>query len=89
MTLLALGPLTNVALAIRMYSSFLDDLQQLIILGGSSEGVGNTRPGIEFNFATDPAANYIVFNASALKPAILVPYETTLRAKRSMVRLGD
>ncbi|XP_015517397.2 uncharacterized protein C1683.06c-like [Neodiprion lecontei] len=83
-TLLALGPLTNVAMAIRMYSSFIDELQQLIILGGSSEGVGNVRPGIEYNFAVDPAANYIVLNASMSKPAILLPYETSERAKTTM-----
>ncbi|XP_046735084.1 uncharacterized protein C1683.06c-like isoform X2 [Diprion similis] len=83
-TLLALGPLTNVAMAIRMYSPFIDELQQLIILGGSSEGVGNVRPGIEYNFAVDPAANYIVLNASTSKPAILLPYEASERAKTTM-----
>ncbi|XP_046467589.1 uncharacterized protein [Neodiprion pinetum] len=79
-TILALGPLTNIALAIRIYPEFLEKLQQLIVMGGSTEGRGNTQPGIEFNFAADPAANFIVFNSSTSRPTTLISRETTRRA---------
>ncbi|XP_012259071.1 pyrimidine-specific ribonucleoside hydrolase RihA-like isoform X2 [Athalia rosae] len=79
-TLLALGPLTNIALAIRMYPEFLEKLQQLIVMGGSTEGRGNMKPSIEFNFFADPSANHIVLS-SASKPITLVPLETTKRAR--------
>ncbi|KAG8228828.1 hypothetical protein J437_LFUL008324 [Ladona fulva] len=63
-TLIALGPLTNVALAIRMDSGFLNKLKKLVVLGGSVKGVGNMFPGIEFNFYVDPHAARIVFNST-------------------------
>jgi inosine-uridine nucleoside N-ribohydrolase len=37
-TLLCLGPLTNLALAIRLDPSFLSKLKQLVVMGGSVEG---------------------------------------------------
>ncbi|XP_046735092.1 uncharacterized protein C1683.06c-like [Diprion similis] len=80
LTILALGPLTNIALAVRIYPEFLDNLEELIVMGGSIEGRGNSQPGIEFNFAADPAANFIVFNSSTSKPTTVVSLESTLRA---------
>ncbi|XP_046735091.1 probable uridine nucleosidase 2 [Diprion similis] len=80
LTILALGPLTNIALAVRIYPEFLDNLEELIVMGGSTEGRGNSQPGIEFNFAADPAANFVVFNSSTSRPTILIPRETTRRA---------
>ncbi|PNF15370.1 hypothetical protein B7P43_G00929 [Cryptotermes secundus] len=81
-TLLCLGPLTNLALAIRLDPSFLTKLKQLVVMGGSVEGVGNIRSGIEFNFFVDPEAAFIVFNSTDttdgdIQPIILVPLETT------------
>lgn len=84
-TLVALGPLTNIALAIRLYPSFLDKLQQLIILGGSTEGLGMGKPGIEFNFLADPAANFIVFNSSTSRPTTLITFETAERSAQRLV----
>lgn len=81
-TLLCLGPLTNLALAIRLDPSFLTKLKHLVVMGGSVEGVGNIKPGIEFNFFVDPEAAFIVFNstdttAGDIQPIILVPLEST------------
>lgn len=84
-TIVCLGPLTNIALAIRMYPEFLDKVQQIISMGGSTEGQGNYRPGLEFNYAADPNANYVVFNSSQSKLTILVPLETIRRTGVSMV----
>ncbi|XP_046414389.1 probable uridine nucleosidase 2 [Neodiprion fabricii] len=79
-TILALGPLTNIALAIRIYPKFLEKLQQLIVMGGSTEGRGNAQPGMEFNFVADPVANFIVFNSSTPRLTTLISLETTKRA---------
>ncbi|GLH11919.1 Uncharacterized protein GBIM_16625 [Gryllus bimaculatus] len=77
-TVLATGPLTNLALAIRMDPEFLNNLKQLVIMGGSSDGIGNVKPATEFNFFLDPEADFIVFNSSRneSKPIYLVPWET-------------
>lgn len=63
LTLLTLGPLTNVALAIRLDPSFLEGLQSLVVMGGSVDGRGNTTPSAEFNVFVDPEAAAIVFDA--------------------------
>ncbi|KAJ4436326.1 hypothetical protein ANN_18957, partial [Periplaneta americana] len=80
LTLLALGPLTNVALAIRLDSGFLSNLKNIVVMGGSVEGVGNALPGIEFNFYIDPVAAHIVFNSSdSAQPIYMLPLETVLQ----------
>jgi purine nucleosidase len=79
-TLLTLGPLTNIALAIQLYPAFLTDIKQVVIMGGAVDGRGNTSPPAEFNIAADPEAARIVFNAcarSGLQP-YLISWETTL-----------
>jgi purine nucleosidase len=72
-----MGPLTNIALAIRMDESFLLKLKKIIIMGGTVEGIGNTAPGVEFNFHVDPEANHIVLNGSEHKEGsmFLLPWE--------------
>ncbi|XP_049961073.1 uncharacterized protein LOC126481391 [Schistocerca serialis cubense] len=80
-TLLALAPLTNIALAIRKDPSFIQNVKQVAVLGGSVEGVGNRKPGVEFNIFMDPEAASIVFsslaeNTSESKQVLLTPWET-------------
>ncbi|XP_063221409.1 uncharacterized protein LOC134530488 isoform X2 [Bacillus rossius redtenbacheri] len=80
-TVVCLGPLTNLALAIRLDPMFLTKVQRVVVLGGSAEGVGNMKPGVEFNFYMDPEADFIVLNStdttnSKIKPIDLVPWET-------------
>jgi len=58
--ILAVGPLTNVALAIRREPSIVRAVKRLVIMGGSipslSDGGGNITPAAEFNFWVDPEA---------------------------------
>ncbi|XP_048388083.1 nucleoside hydrolase-like [Stegostoma tigrinum] len=61
-SLIAVGPLTNVALAIKMDPTFSTKLKHLYIMGGNMEGIGNTTICGEFNFASDPEAASIVLN---------------------------
>ncbi len=59
-TIVAIGPLTNIAQAIRAESEFAANLKQLIIMGGAiaalPDGAGNITPNAEFNFWVDPEA---------------------------------
>ncbi|XP_076756606.1 inosine-uridine preferring nucleoside hydrolase [Xylocopa sonorina] len=73
-TLLSIGPSTNVATAIALEPSFLKRLKNHIILGASVSGVGNVLPNVEYNFYQDPEANYIVMNKTAI--SVLFPWET-------------
>ncbi len=58
-TLVATGPLTNVALAVRRQPG---QVREFVIMGGSA-GRGNLTPAAEFNIAADPEAAAIVFGA--------------------------
>jgi inosine-uridine nucleoside N-ribohydrolase len=61
-TLIATGPLTNIALAVRRYPSLVQQVADFVIMGGSA-GRGNTTPAAEFNIWCDPEAAAIVFGA--------------------------
>lgn len=61
-TLVCLGPLTNIAMAIRMNREFGTWLKDCYIMGGNHEGKGNITVSAEFNFYCDPEAAYVVLN---------------------------
>ena len=59
-TLVAIGPLTNIAEAINRDKNFANNIKKLVIMGGG-DNVGNITPYAEFNFYKDPVAAKIVF----------------------------
>jgi inosine-uridine nucleoside N-ribohydrolase len=75
LTLIATGPLTNVARALQADGAVLRRLRGLTIMGGAIRVPGNVSPVAEFNFAVDPEAAAIVL-ASGL-PITLVPLDVT------------
>lgn len=77
-TLIGIGPLTNIAMAIRLDPTFRVNLKHLFVLGGSVDGYGNLGAGIEFNFALDPEATFIVFKSTddGIEPLIMFPWDT-------------
>ncbi len=68
-TLVALGPLTNVAQALRLDPSLGRTLRRIVITGGAiaalPDGAGNQTPNAEFNFWVDPDAARIVLRSGA------------------------
>jgi purine nucleosidase len=74
-TLVGIGPLTNVALAIRKEPEFGKSLKELVIMGGAIRHEGNTTALAEFNTFVDPHAAHIVFHAGI--PTTLVPLDVT------------
>ena len=74
-TLVAIAPLTNVALAIRQEPRVLAALKELIIMGGALRHEGNTTALGEFNTYVDPHAAQIVYHAGI--PTTLVPLDVT------------
>jgi inosine-uridine nucleoside N-ribohydrolase len=55
-TLVALGPLTNLARLERRYPGVLHQLASLVVMGGAVNTPGNVTPQAEFNFYSDPVA---------------------------------
>lgn len=74
-TIAAIGPLTNVALAIRKEPRFAPAVKDLFIMGGAVRYDGNTTPLAEFNTYVDPHAAHIVFHSGI--PIMLVPLDVT------------
>ena len=62
LTVVALGPLTNVGLAIVKEPRILAQIEQVVLMGGSATE-GNVTPAAEFNIYVDPHAAHIVFSA--------------------------
>lgn len=64
-SILALGPLTNLALAVKRDSTFASKVKRVVILGGSFFALGNVNPAAEANIYGDPEAADIVFTSGA------------------------
>lgn len=77
-TLVALAPLTNLALALRLDPTLPARVKRLVVMGGAVTGQGNTgRVPAEFNVGFDPEAAHVVFEA--FESFDLVDWELTLR----------
>jgi len=69
LTLVATGPLTNVAAALLREPTLPRLLERLVLMGGAYHGGGNVTPAAEFNIWHDPEAARIVFRAFAAEGA--------------------
>ena len=79
-TIVAVGPLTNVALALRSDPELASMIPAIAIMGGSLSG-GNMTPAAEFNLYVDPEAARIVFDANI--PLTMVGLDVTRKCKVS------
>lgn len=75
--LCAVGPLTNIAMAIQKEPRILDAIPQIVIMGGAHDH-GNSTPAAEFNIWMDPEAARIVVNCG--RPIRMLPLDATHRA---------
>jgi inosine-uridine nucleoside N-ribohydrolase len=64
-TLVTIGPLTNVAMAMQQETGFASAVKNIVMMGGTAECAGNISPAAEFNFWQDPEAADIVFRSGA------------------------
>ena len=63
LTLVALGPLTNIARVIRRDPSIVERVKRLVVMGGVVETPGNVTPYAEFNIYNDPEAAQVVLSS--------------------------
>jgi purine nucleosidase len=78
-TLCALGPLTNLALAFARAPEVVPRVARIVAMGGGWSEGGNTTPAAEFNIYADPHAAQAVFAAGV--PVVLHPHDVTHKAR--------
>src|SRR5713226_2457953 len=78
-TLVPIGPLTNIALALRREPRIAQHVREVVIMGGALRVPGNTTPNAEFNIYVDPHAAHMVLHAGW--PIRLVSLDATMRTK--------
>jgi purine nucleosidase len=61
--LVALGPLTNIALALKLDPTLPQRIKRFVVMGGAVSAHGNITAAAEFNIAFDPEAAHIVFQS--------------------------
>lgn len=83
-TLVAVGPLTNIALAVRKEPRLTQWVRDFVIMGGSA-GRGNTTPAAEYNIWADPEAAAAVFGAGWT--VTMLGLDATMRSGASAVVL--
>ncbi|MFW6294750.1 MAG: ribonucleoside hydrolase RihC [Halanaerobium sp.] len=76
-TLVTIGPLTNAALLLSMYPEVKENIEEIVIMGGSTIG-GNTNSSAEFNIKVDPHAAQMVLNSGL--PITIFGLRVTTRA---------
>jgi len=74
-TLCALGPLTNLSIALLKAPEIADKIRELVIMGGACFELGNVTPAAEFNIHLDPHAAAIVLDSGV--PITMIPLDVT------------
>jgi len=76
-TLMPVGPLTNIAIAVELEPRIVDNVAQVVIMGGAATVNGNVNPAAEANIWGDPHAADIVFGAGW--PLTMVGLDVTMQ----------
>ena len=83
-TLCAIGPLTNIALALQKDPAIAGRLKQIVLMGGGYFAQGNITPSAEFNIYADPVAAAITFACGA--PLTMMPLDVTQKVLATKAR---
>ena len=87
LTIIAIGPLTNLAAALVAAPALADRIKRVVVMGGAFEVPGNVTPTAEFNFFMDPEAAQIVLDAG-VQP-VLVGLDVCHRTQLAPRLLAD
>ena len=84
-TLCALGPLTNLAMAMVKEPRIVSRIREIVMMGGGFSAGGNVTPAAEFNIYVDPHAARVVFTSGC--KLTLIPLDVTHQALTTPARL--
>ncbi|MDR1827352.1 MAG: nucleoside hydrolase [Methylobacteriaceae bacterium] len=86
LTLCTMGPLTNVAAALRYSPEVAAGIGRIVMMGGAFTALGNCVPFAEFNVYADPHAAEIVFSSAI--PLVVIPIDATFQALMTETHLA-
>ncbi|MCF6320688.1 MAG: nucleoside hydrolase [Rhizobiaceae bacterium] len=85
-TIIATGPLTNIAMALVKAPDIADKIKQIVIMGGASFEAGNVTPSAEFNIYVDPHACDVVLKCQ--RPIIMFGLDVTHKVMTNPARVA-
>ncbi|MBW3618177.1 MAG: nucleoside hydrolase [Proteobacteria bacterium] len=85
-TVAAMGPMTNLALAMRLEPAVVDRLAQVVVMGGARREGGNITASAEYNIFADPHSAQIVFSSGL--PAVVLGLDATHQVRTTPERLA-
>jgi len=85
-TICALGPLTNVAMALLRAPDIAPKIEEIVLMGGACFAGGNITPAAEFNIYVDPEAAAIVMGSGV--PITMLPLDVTHQMLATGERIG-
>ena len=85
-TLCPLGPLTNIALALRRAPDIAGRIRRIVLMGGGFFEGGNVTPAAEFNIYVDPQAAHEVFSSGV--PITMAPLDVTHEVLTTAARIA-
>lgn len=77
-TICAIGPMTNLALALIQHPDVARGIRQIVSMGGAFTALGHRTPWAEFNVLADPHAAEIVYRSGV--PIVVMPLDMTFQA---------
>jgi inosine-uridine nucleoside N-ribohydrolase len=87
-TILALGPMTNVALLLRLHPDLETRIKRIVFMGGNVHVPGNASAAAEFNFWFDPESAQIVLR-SRIREKVMFPLDICNRAVLTKTRFDE
>jgi purine nucleosidase len=85
-TLCPVGPLTNIALALRKAPDIAGRIKEIVLMGGAYFAGGNISPAAEFNIFVDPEAAAVVLGSGV--PLVMLPLDVTHQVCSSASRIA-
>jgi purine nucleosidase len=85
-TLCALAPLTNIGMALVKAPDIIDNIRELVVMGGACFELGNVTPAAEFNMHVDPHAAAVVLDSGI--PITMIPLDVTHQLVSTPARLA-
>ncbi len=84
-TLVATGPLTNVAMAFALDPAVVTKVREIVIMGGAMREGGNATPSAEFNVLVDPHAAHVVLHCA--RPIVVMGLDVTHQVLATRARI--